>query len=482
MSQKTQSSSSNYRSRRDGNSKSIDYGVIKIAEVMSVTDLARMGRMQVHIIGSNTPRTDKTSWKTVIWTSPFAGATSTSGLRKGELEDTYAGTQTSYGMWMVPPSIGNLVAVAFVNGNSNYGVCIGCLFQPGINHMVPGIAKGKTFGEKAPIVPLAEVNRLGDESQLANIFDIEAHTTRGEPIDKAKRPAHGPHYQGLINQGLENDEIRGLSDSSARRESPSQVFGILTPGGHQFVMDDANQKHIRLRTLNGSQILLDDTNNTVYVTNSTATGWVEITNQGKIEVWGADSISMRTEKDVNVRADRDINFEAGRNINIKANHTLDTDSAGNYTQPKSTRDLGDIKGNLHIDVAGETKIKSGDDISLTTSNNTNIYSGLDLKLTQLGTSHINSGISHRETAAGGAGRIDMNSAGFDALLLTPISGISFLTDADGNLLYTNILQNRTGSAVNSPRETESQRGSITTRFPTREPYPDHESKSITNQS
>ena len=481
MSQKTQSSASNYRAQRDGNNKSVDYGVVKIAEVMNVTDLARMGRMQVHVIGSNTPRTDSTTWKTVIWTSPFAGASSTSGLRKGELEDTYAGTQTSYGMWMIPPSVGNLVAVAFVNGNSNYGICIGCLFQPGINHMVPGIAKGTTFGEESPIVPLAEVNRLGDESQLANIFDIEAHS-RGEPVDKAKRPAHGPHYQGLINQGLENDNIRGLSDSSARRESPSQVFGILTPGGHQFVMDDANQKYIRLRTLNGSQILLDDTNNTVYITNSTATGWVEITNQGKIEIWGADSISMRTEKDFNIRADRDINFEAGRDVRIKANHTLNTDVFGRYTQPKSTRDLGDFKGSLYIDVAGETKIKSGDDISLTTSNNTNIYSGIDLKLTQLGTSHINSGVSHRETAAGGGGRIDMNSGGFSASILDPISGIEFLTDADGNLYYTNILENRTGSAVNSPRETETNRGSINTRFPTREPYPEHESISNENQN
>ncbi len=474
MAGKNISSSENYKNQRDGNTKSRNLTTIKIAEVMDTTDLARLGRLKVHLVGSDTPKTDSSTWKSIIWTSPFAGATNPSTLRKGgDAETSYSGTQNSYGMWMVPPDVGNLVAVAFIDGNSNYGIFIGCLIQPGINHMMPGIAKGTTFGEEAPLLPVAEVNRIGAESQLSDIFDIKAHTEKGQPIDRVKRPAHGPHYQGLINQGLENDAIRGLTDSSARRESPSKVFGILTPGGHQFVMDDASQKQIRLRTLGGAQILLDDANNTVYVTNSNATGWVEITNQGKIEIFGADHISMRSEKDFNIRADRDINIESGRHINIKTNSTSDT-----ITQPKSTTDLDDVLGTLHLDISGEFKLTAGKDISTSTVENTNIYSGKDLKLTQGVTSHISSGASHRETA----GRIDMNSPGFPATATSTVSGISFQADSDGNLLYTNVLENRTGSSLNSPRQTETLRGSINTRFPTREPYPDHETKKLDNQS
>ena len=66
---------------------------------------------------------------------------------------------------------------------------------------------------------------------------------------------------------LENDNIRGLTDASARRESPSNVFGILTPDGNQFVMDDGEQQLIRLRTKSGAQILLDETNGNVYLIN-----------------------------------------------------------------------------------------------------------------------------------------------------------------------------------------------------------------------
>ena len=59
--------------------------------------------------------------------------------------------------------------------------------------------------------------------------------------------------------------------------------------------------------------------------------------------------------------------------------------------------------------------------------------------------------------------------------------ISLQVDSDGNLLYTNVLETRTATTpIYSPRTTETKIGSILTRFPTREPYPDHEAQSIEN--
>jgi hypothetical protein len=76
----------------------------------------------------------------------------------------------------------------------------------------------------------------------------------------------------------------------------------------------------------------------------------------------------------------------------------------------------------------------------------------------------------------------MNSAGHIAVPTTVVNGLGFWVDEDGNFIYTNVLENRAGSSLNSPREIEANRGSITTRFPTREPYPDHETKKLDNQS
>ena len=201
---------------------------------------------------------------------------------------------------------------------------------------------------------------------------------------------------------------------------------------------------------------------------------MEISENGKIELWGADSISMRSEKDVNIRADRDLNLESGRHTNIRA-HKTDENS-----QPKTTTDLGSVKGNVHIQSAGSFKVKTGtdvaDNIDMSTTGTTNIYSGVNHNFTALGVSNINAAGGHFETAS----VIHMN--GPVAGLATPVEGVGLQLDGEGNLLYTNVLQTRQGEALNSPRVTETHRGSINTRFPTREPYPYHESQNIENSS
>ena len=471
MAGKNQSSKSNFTAYTEGSSKGAKYSTIQFAEVMNTVDPGRMGRMQVWLQGSQNSKLDSKNWKTVLWAQPFAGSSPADNLIKGgegkpedKIENTFAGTQKSYGMHFGMPDKGNIVIVAFVDGNANLGVCLGCMYQPGINHMIPGIPRSSTFGDKAPLVPVAETNRVSEETQYHDLYKNVA-----DKQDGVKRPKHDTFYTSLTTQGLENDGIRGLTDSGARRESPSQVYGILTPGGHQFVMDDVNQKYTRLRTSGGAQILLDDTNSTVYVVNSKGTGWVEITEKGKIEVWSEDSISVRSEKDINLRADRDLNLESGRHINIRA-HQTDANS-----QPKSTTDLGSVKGNVHIESAGSFKLKADVGIDASTEGSTNIYSTINNNLTALGESNINSAAGHYETAP----VIHMNGPPA-ARVMIPVSSISLQVDADGNLLWPNVLAERTGAAANSPRKTESNRGSIVSRYPTREPYPYHESQSNLN--
>ena len=92
--------------------------------------------------------------------------------------------------------------------------------------------------------------------------------------------------RAIVKQGLINDATRGAGSSGSRRESPSEVFGILTPGprksditgnendydirlgGHQFVMDDnVDSRQIRIRSAEGNQVLLDDNEGIIYLIN-----------------------------------------------------------------------------------------------------------------------------------------------------------------------------------------------------------------------
>ncbi len=447
------------------------YDGIYEAIVVSTKDLQKNGRIKIRMVNSNAnvdfiDENDPQSFLdiTVLWSSPFAGATNIKDtVATGDQVDgvsdpdkVFEGTQRSYGMWMIPPHAGNKVLVMFINGDPAKGVIVGCMYQAFMNHMVPGIAKAKTFNNSDPMeVPVAEYNKASDEAQSID-WKVKRALDGETPTDNVRRPSHTPHYDGLKEQGLDKDALRGLTSSSARRESPSQVFGVLTPGGHQFVMDDADQKLVRLRTTSGAQILLDETNGNVYIINKKGTGFIEIDDSGKIDVWANDSINVRSHKDINLRADRDLNIESGRNINIRAHQTDDEINI----QPKTTRDLGSIKGNVHIESAGHFKVKADSGIDTSTNGTTNIYSKLNHNLTALGVSNINAAGGHFETAS----VIHMN--GPVAGLATPVSEIPVQVDPEGNLYFTDTLYERDEK---DNRKTEKV-GSILTRLPGREPF------------
>lgn len=311
---------------------------VYIGEIVDNRDVNRTGRIRVYIAALD-PDADATNTSGLfdcLWSSPFAGSTDPSSLgdrltKSGATEQlrSYLHTQHSYGMWMVPPDPGNLVLVAFGDGNMKYPVIISCLFGDRMNHMVPGMpGSERNFGDAGLQMPVAEKNRL----------DVE-RTTHND----AFRPVHVDIAEGIVKQGLINDPVRGAGSSGARRESPSEVFGFLTPGprkgpgvdynvrlgGHQFVMDDnLESRLVRLRTAGGAQLLMNDTEGVVYVINQAGTAWVELTKGGDIKIFSNQNIDMRARGNFNLRADQDVNIEAGHNVNIRA--AGDTDASGEY--------------------------------------------------------------------------------------------------------------------------------------------------------
>ena len=137
------------------------YDGIYEAVVISTKDIQKNGRLKVRLVDNNTnvdfiEENDPQGYLdiTVQWSSPFAGATNLKDTvatgdptAPGEQDPdkTFSGTQKSYGMWMVPPDAGNRVLVMFIGGDVAKGVVIGCMYQSMMNHMVPGIARSKTF-------------------------------------------------------------------------------------------------------------------------------------------------------------------------------------------------------------------------------------------------------------------------------------------------------------------------------------------------
>ena len=295
------------------------FGVF-LGYVKRSNDVQRMGRLSVWIPELGSAPENEEGWITASYCSPFAGATNVNTTSVSDLA-SFEGTQTSYGMWMVPPDIDNQVLVMFINGESHRAIWFGVLYNQFTNHMVPGMASSSlNYQYPGKHIPVAEYNKWDQKVT--------------QP-DNAVKPFEKTKFKGIGNQGLVNDRVRGTTNSSARRESPSEVFGIITPGpkinseadpkvtrrkgGSSFIMDDAvGSEYVQLVTKSGAQININETNGFVYIINRDGTAWVQMDQTGNIDIFGANNISMRAQRDFNIRADRNINIEAGQNIFMKA--------------------------------------------------------------------------------------------------------------------------------------------------------------------
>jgi len=344
-----------------------------LAEVTNHLDNSGMGSLEV-LIKTRIPASpdQKQNTYAVRYMTPFYGVTPSKFM--GTNKDSFNDTQKSYGMWMIPPDVGTTVMVIFVDSDPNQGYWIGCIPDILQNHMVPGIAASPNYRD---LTPDQKIEYKGNIS--LPVGEYNKKITEALPdINSAKRPVH-PFASVLTNQGLLLDDIRGITSSSARREQPSMVFGISTPGpldrrpgspkgvvgyptaaesnltstpisrlgGSTFVMDDGdvdgNNELIRLRTRTGHQILMHNTADLIYIANAKGTAWLEFTSDGKIDIYAADSVSIHTEGDFNFKADRDFNLHAGRNFNVFAENDINLNANAH---------LNSVSGNIVMNTIG----------------------------------------------------------------------------------------------------------------------------------
>jgi hypothetical protein len=101
-------------------------------------------------------------------------------------------------------------------------------------------------------------------------------------------------------------------------------------GGDSGDVGIPHNELVRIRTRTGHQILLHNSEDLIYIGNSKGTTWIELTSNGKIDIYANDSVSVHTTNDFNVTADRDINLNAGGNINLNAGNNFYTTAVGEY--------------------------------------------------------------------------------------------------------------------------------------------------------
>ena len=441
-----------------------------IGTVMNNHDPARIGRVQVYIPEfSDGDMNDSANWRTVRYMSPFFGNTPHSGTSEGT-GSGIDGNPNSYGMWFTIPDEGVQVLCFFVGGDANQGYYIGSIPDPDYMHMVPAVGASSNYQldpnneeqqrrlGSAERLPVAELNAENDEIRE----DVQSYNQT--------RPVHTPTAAAMYQQGVINDRVRGPVGSNAYRESPSNVFGISTPGrpiyasgiteyniaqsyeqpgavtksdvkvvgrrgGHSFIMDDGditgNDQLVRIRTAKGHQITMTDDGNAIHIMHANGQSWVELGKEGTVDVYAANSVNIRSQGDLNLHADQDLNLYAGRNLNMHGKNSTTVESA------KS------------VNVVGENNV------SIASSKKVSVLSDGSIAVDSTSTTSIN---SDGTTIVNGA-TVELNTRG--KLAATPAGRCTRTKLPD--VKHTNTGWVSTDGALNS----------IVSRAPTHEPYATH---------
>lgn len=348
-----------------------------IGIVKNNVDPAKSGRLQVWIPDFGGDSTNSSNWRTVSYASPFMGSTH---VTTDSADNTFTNVPHTYGMWMVPPDLEVEVIVIFIAGDPLKGFWLACVNSHLSRFMMPGLASSANT-KTGIVAPVTEFNAESKDALTNSDFT------------SINKPVHEPQYNILKEQGLDKDTSRGTITSSSQRESPSNVFGISTPGrpyyanpsadpavnpdaylanlasgkltedfykhsarlgGHTFVMDDGNilgkDQLVRLRTANGHQLMMNDTDGTLYISHGDGTSWIELTADGSVNIFANNGFNLRSKGTLNLHSDHDVNINAKNNLNLYAGGTVQAD--GGTIKLRSETSLAFTSGSV-------TEFKSG---------------------------------------------------------------------------------------------------------------------------
>lgn len=327
----------------------------------------------VHEIGNSS---SENTWMRFLPVLPFMGSNDyrTEG-------DPRAGFSTSYGLWG-QPRVGDRLLVVFSTSTFAEGYYIGGIPKPGQTAQLPGAPVDTVEGSDFKL-PGTEV-----------------------PLDSEAGDRKAPYSLSgnLERSGLQEDWVRGGSSSGARRESPSRVYGFKTPGnwqaragdepaiGHQLIMDDLPDNQLaRLRSSRGNQVLLGDAVRSIYISTALGDSWIELNEDGHIDIYGGDSISIHAADDINLTAGRDLNIDVERDVNIRAKGGV----------------LADVGGDWDLRVGGDMKERiEGSYDAYASSGDYKIYSGAQFHVLSAANLYVQSGSQSYYT---GSSDININS-------------------------------------------------------------------------
>lgn len=294
----------------------------------------------------------------------------------------------AYGMWNIP-KVGAQILVACIDGNKSNRVYVGAIPEMASMHTMPhgrynyqaegsgSLPHGPHTSSDKAIEPLATNLKSAFGSNTTN----HEYMTRGADYSVSKvlvenlgnSTSNTPDdYRYITKQfwtqtnGYQINRMDATHSGSMKRYSEdNQVLAITSFGFHSLSMDDRQENcRVRIRTTTGHQILMDDTNERIYIATNEGANWIEMDSKGNIDMFSDNKISIHSVGDLNLTSDKCVRLYGKEGIHA-------------YTP-----------GSLHLNSFGATHILADGAIHLTSSSTTNIKAGGQV-LVSAGVIHLN---------------------------------------------------------------------------------------------
>lgn len=339
-----------------------------IGSVLANNDPHQMGRCRVQIHGIDEAGQAIEKYRWVPSMSAFSGVQIDALM--GANKDTSTGF-SSYGSFGVH-KIGAVVVVQFIGGHISNPIIMGVL-PP--NDMISGLPAGNKAQNETTDAPPQDI--LPTKTNLDTAFgssDSDVKSTRGYEVT-GRAAGERTGIPDVIKENLKDGDAKADREKSGYPKSINTVpqegaenepmmYSFTTPNQHTVLMnDDPDNCRVRIRTVGGNQVILDDTNERIYISTQDGANFIEMDADGHIDIFAKSRISIHSETDINLKADKQVNIEGIEGVNIVSTKDikLSTDASTNIKSGKSAYiDSGE---DVHIKSGGDTNIGAGGGVS-----------------------------------------------------------------------------------------------------------------------
>ena len=307
--------------------------------VRDTSDPQQMGRVKIWCpaIDGEDYEVINLPWSTYV--SPLAGQTlNYPGGSEGAITPGYH----SYGFWAVP-KVGATVLVAILYGDVNRRYYIGSTFGDHGNRSLPA-GRNKQGGPMSDTLDPVEPTTSNLKAQFDGKLTAPQALSRGA-------------YERQVAQDLfEKDGTEGYAKGVLEDGLDPQTYCWTTPGRHTILFQDNPAiSRVRIRSAGGHQIIMDDANERIYISTNQGKSWIEMDADGHIHLYSSASVSISAAEDINFVANGHVNIQSGKNINLSATGSARLTGCSDASISGDVVNITSTSGDMNLLAAGTMK-------------------------------------------------------------------------------------------------------------------------------